>query len=271
MNEQEITIDKLRKAVVIDDAYLRPSPDDLKLSLQTLRRFLRNVPAAKTWFDTTFGLNGSPADRGYFDPLLSSGQRTIELWERRGQCPESQRLLDEGLVELVAEVAPLRLPLEDIEGTLAAQEWEIVRFGALPDLNVVPGDTSLVVIDYVLTPDPPADMAAKVDESTQFLQLLVQRAASNGNGLPLVVLVSSQPNAANRAEDFRKAVGLHGGYFHFIRKVSMLQELKPRIDGFTSEVAELESYRRVHAALKGSLESSCKALMESVGALELQD
>lgn len=271
MSDQAVAADSRRKAILIDDAYLRPSPDDLRLSVQPLRRFLRNVPEAKTWFDTTFGLSGSPTDRNYFDPLLSDAHRTLELWDRRGQCPESQRLLEEGLAELVAEVAPLRLPLENVEGTLAAHEWEIVRFGGLPSLDVVPSDTSLVVIDYVLTPNPPADMAAKVEESTRFLQALVERAAESGRGLPLVVLVSSQPNVVSRAESFRKAVGLHGGYFHFIRKLSVLQELRPRIDGFTAEVEELESYRRVHAALQSSLQSACKELMADIGALELQD
>lgn len=271
MNDQAVAADNRRKAVLIDDAYLRPSPDDLKLSLQPLRRFLRSVPEAKAWFDATFGLNGSPAERNYFDPLLSDARRTVELWDRRGQCPESQRLLEEGLAELVAEVAPLRLPLDNVEGTLAAQEWEIVRFGALPAMNSVPADTSLVIIDYVLTPDPPADMAAKLDESTQFLQALVERAAGSGRGLPLVVLISSQPNVVSRAESFRKAVGLHGGYFHFIRKISVLQELKPRIEGFTAEVDELESYRKVHAALRSALHSACSELMADIGAMELQD
>lgn len=272
MNAEVAAAVNHRKAVLIDDAYLRPSPDDLKLSLQPLRRFLRNVPAAKEWFDTTFGLNGSAADRNYFAPLLSDARRTVELWDRRKECPESQRLLEEGLAELVAEVAPLRLPLENVEETLAAQAWEIVRFGALPGLDAVPGDASLVVIDYVLTPDTPADMAAKVDESTKFLQALVARAKGSERGLPLIVLVSSRPNVAKgHAEAFRRAVGLHGGYFHFIRKISILQELGPRIDGFTAEVEELESYRRVHVALQSSLESACAALMADIGSLELQD
>jgi hypothetical protein len=271
MSEEAVVAAIRRKAVLIDDAYLRPTPEDLRLSLQSLRRFLREVPEAKAWFDATFGLTGSPASRNYFDPLLSDAQRTVELWELREQCPESPRLLAEGLAELVAEVAPLRLPLDNIEATLAEQEWDIVRFGVLPTLDGVPGDASLVLIDYVLTPDPPADMAAKVDESTRFLQALVARAIASERGLPLVVLVSSQPNVLRHADAFRKAVGLHGGYFHFIRKISVLQELAPRIDGFTAEVEELESYRRVHLALVNSLESACSALKADIDSLELQD
>lgn len=260
-----------RKAVLIDDAYLRPSPEDLRRNLQPLRRFLRNVPAAKDWFDATFGLNGGASDRNYFDPLLASAQRTVELWNRRGECPESQRLLDEGLADLVAEVAPLRLPLEQVEATLTEQSWEFERFGTLPDLNAVPEDASLVVIDYVLTPDTPADMEAKVIESTQFLQSLVQRAAGSERGLPLIVLVSSRPNVEDHAVAFRKAVGLHGGYFHFIRKISILQELKLRIDGFTAEVKELESYRRVHVALHEALQTACASLVADINSMELQD
>lgn len=272
MNVEAVAEVGRRKAVLIDDAYLRPSPEDLRRSLQPLRRFLKNVPAAKEWFDATFGLNGGASDRNYFEPLLASAQRTVELWDRRGECPESQRLLDEGLADLVAEVAPLRLPLEQVEETLIAQAWECVRFGALPDLGEVPVNASLVVIDYVLTPDTPADMKEKVDESTQFLQGLVQRAASSDRGLPLIVLVSSRPFVAkDHAESFRKAVGLHGGYFHFIRKFSVLQELGPRIDGFTAEVEELESYRRVHAALREALQAACASLTADIDSMELQD
>ncbi len=272
MNVEAVAEVNRRKAVLIDDAYLRPSPEDLRRSLPPLRRFLRNVPAAKEWFDATFGLNGSASDRNYFEPLLASEQRTVELWDRRGECPESQRLLDEGLADLVAEVAPLRLPLEQVEATLTEQAWEFERFGSLPDLKAVPADASLVVIDYVLTPDTPADMEVKVDESTQFLQGLVRRAAGSERGLPLIVLVSSRPNVAKgHAEAFRKAVGLHGGYFHFIRKISVLQELGLRIDGFTAEVEELESYRRVHVALRDALQTACASLAGDIDSMELQD
>ncbi|MDR3371971.1 hypothetical protein [Rhodoferax sp.] len=261
-----------RKAVLIDDAYLRPSPEDVRKSLPPLRRFLRNAPAAKAWFDATFGLSGSAADRGYFEPLLADPLRTLELWNRRAECPESQRLLEEGLADVVADVGPLRLPLVQIETTLVAQGWELVRFGALPGLDVVPANESLVVIDYVLTSETPEDMAAKVDESTQFLQSLVQRALASERGLPLIVLVSSRPGVAKgEAEAFRKAVGLHGGYFHFIRKMNVLQELGQRIDGFTAEVAELESYRRVHLALKDALQTACAVLKADIDGMELQD
>jgi hypothetical protein len=272
MNNEVAVAANRRKAVLIDDAYLRPSPEDFRRSLQPLRRYLRGEPEAKAWFDAAFGLSGSPMERNYFEPLLSDPKRTVELWERRRECPESQRLLDEGLADLVAEVAPLRLPLEHVEETLTAEAWEIVRFGTLPDPTAVPEDASLVVIDYVLTPDTPADMSAMVDESTQFLQALVERSSLSVRRLPLIVLVSSRPNVAKHdAEAFRKAVGLHGGYFHFIRKVSVLQELGPRIDGFTAEVAELESYRRVHSALRDSLASACQSLQSGINALELQD
>jgi hypothetical protein len=130
----------------------------------------------------------------------------------------------------------------------------------------------LVVIDYVLTPETPADMVAQIALSTKFLQSLVERAVGSSTPLPLVVLVSSRPGvAANHAESFRDAVGLHGGYFHFIRKASIPQQLGTRIQGFIAEAQELESYRKVHAALLASLEAACAALHKSVKSLELQD
>lgn len=261
-----------RKAVLIDDAYLRPSPEDLRKCLPSLRRFLRKTPEAKAWFDVTFGLSGGATDRGYFEPLLADPMSTLELWSRRADCPESQRLLEEGIADVIADIGPLRLPLEQIEATLLSQGWELVRFGALPEMDMVPVDASLVVIDYVLTSETPEDMAAKVSESTQFLQNLVQRGLESERGLPLIVLVSSRPSVEKGdAEAFRKAVGLHGGYFHFIRKMNVLQELGQRIDGFTAEVAELESYRRVHLALKDALQMACAALKADVDGMELQD
>lgn len=261
-----------RRAVLIDDAYLRPSPEDVRKSLPSLRRFLRKTPDVKAWFDATFGLSGDANDRGYFEPLLADPLRTLELWNRRAECPDSQWLLDEGIPDLVAEIGPARLPLEQIEETLISQGWELMSFGSLPKLDAVPEDASLVIIDYVLTPETPGDMAAKADESTQFLEELVGRTIKSDRGLPLIVLISSLPGVAKgNAEAFRKAVGLHGGYFHFIRKMNVLQELGLRIDSFTAEVAELESYRRVHLALKDALQTACAALKADVDGMELQD
>ncbi len=272
MNVEAVAEGVPRKAVLIDDAYLRPSPGDVRKSLSSLRRFLRKTPDAKAWFDATFGLSGGENDRGYFEPLLADSSRTLEFWNRRGECPDSQRLLDEGIPDLVAEIGPARLPLEQIEAMLITQGWELVPFGALPKLDAVPEDASLVIVDYVLTPETPGDMAAKAGESTQFLEGLVNRTIKSERGLPLIVLISSLPSVAKaNAEAFRKAVGLHGGYFHFIRKMNVLQELGQRIDGFTTEVAELESYRRVHLALKDALHTACTALKADVDSMELQD
>lgn len=272
MNVEAVAKGVPRKAVLIDDAYLRPSPGEVRKSLSSLRRFLRKTPDAKAWFDATFGLSGGENDRGYFEPLLADPSRTLDFWNRRGECPDSQRLLDEGIPDLVAEIGPARLPLEQIEMMLVTQGWEVVPFGALPKLDAVPEDASLVIVDYVLTPETPGDMAAKAGESTQFLEGLVNRTIKSERGLPLIVLISSLPSVAKaNAEAFRKAVGLHGSYFHFIRKINILQELGQRIDGFTTEVAELESYRRVHLALKDALQTACAALKADVDSMELQD
>lgn len=268
--EREATTTRL-KAVVIDDAYSRPTPEDLRTNLPSLRRFLRAVPDAKTWFDATFGLNGPISGRGYFDPLLHSAERTLELWRRRSECPESQRFADEGIPDLVAEVGPLQLPLGHVEQTLAS-DWDVVRFANLPDLASVPPDARLVVIDYVLTPDTPADIAARVAQSTNFLRALVARAVNAAMPLPLIVLISSRPGVVtNDADAFREAVGVHGGYFYFILKASIQQQLGVRIQGFIAEAEELESYRKVHAALQASLEEACTQLRAGVKALELQD
>ena len=269
--EQASTVAR-SKAIVIDDAYLRPTPDDLKNSLPSLRRFLRAVPEAKAWFDATFSLNGTVSDRGYFEPLLQSSDLILELWGRRSECPENQRFLEEGIPDLVAEVESVRLPLGHVEKALAASAWELVCFGSLPDLARVPADARLVVIDYVLTEETPADIVAKIAQSTNFLQRLVERAVASSMALPLIVLISSRPGVAtNYAEEFREAVGLHGGYFHFILKANIPQQLGARVQGFIAEVEELESYRKVHGALQTSLASACTALMNSVKALELQD
>lgn len=261
------------QAVVIDDAYARPSPEDLRKSLQTLRRFLRVVPAAKDWFDDTFGLVGSAQGRSYFDPLLQNSERVLELWNRRAECPEAERFLTEGLPDLVGEVAPLRQPLVHIEEALASRNWDIQRFPSLPELDRVPNNVELVVIDYVLTPDTPSDMVAKIGESTRFLGQLVQRAENTaGTKFPLVVLVSSRPAIERRhAESFRKSVGLQGAYFQFVRKKWIERDLGLCIDGFCDEAVELESYRNVHLALRKTLAEASASLMANVNALELQD
>lgn len=261
------------QAVVIDDAYARPSPEDLRKSLQTLRRFLRDVPQAKAWFDEIFELNGSAQSRSYFDPLLQKPERILDLWHRRAECPEAERLLAEGLPDLVGEVVPLRQPLVHIEEALVGRNWDIRRFASLPELSHVPNNVELVVIDYVLSPDTPPDMAAKISESTKFLEQLVQRSENTtGAKFPLIILVSSRPAIERRhAENFRKSVGLQGAYFQFIRKKFIENELGLRIDGFGDEVAELESYRNVHLALRKTLAEASKSLMQNVDALELQD
>lgn len=261
-----------RAAVIIDDAYARPSPSDLRDSLQTLRRFLRAVPAAKQWFDSTFGLSGPVQARSYFAPLLDSPEAVLELWRRRGECPESERLLSEGLPDLVGEVDPLRLPLQHIEQTLAARGWRFTTFSALPDVSEIPAGIELVVIDYVLSSETPADMTSKIEESTQLLSELASRVKAADSDLPLIVLVSSRPNIEPRhADSFRRSVGVQGAFFRFIKKKSLQQELGHCVDGFVDEAGELQAYRRVHAALRSAVEKASGELLVKVDALELQD
>ncbi len=261
-----------RAAVIIDDAYARPSPSDLHDSLQTLRRFLRAVPEAKHWFDATFGLSGSVQARTYFAPLLENPKAVLELWRRRGECPESERLLSEGLPDLVGEVDPLRLPLQHIEQTLVARGWSFTTFSELPDVTEIPGGIDLVVIDYVLSSETPADMASKIEESTQLLSELASRIKAADSNLPLIVLVSSRPNIERRhADSFRKSVGVQGAFFQFIKKKSLQHELGHCVDGFVDEASELQAYRRVHGALHSAVEKASDELLRKVDALELQD
>ncbi|CAK0539084.1 Uncharacterised protein [Burkholderia pseudomallei] len=262
-----------RKAIVIDDAYARPSPSDLQKNLTTLRRFLRSTPTAKQWFDTNFGLNGSAGASSYFEPLLASAEKTLEMWRRRDECPESNRLLSEGLQDLVGEIQPLQLPLQHVEQALRDRGWDIQSFPKLPDVEAVPAGIDLIVIDYVLAEETPANMAEKIAESTDFLRRLLGRISSTPNSrLPLVILVSSRPAIERRhAENFRKTVGVQGAYFHFIRKSMLQGNFGNRIDGFGSEAEELESYRRAHEALKVALDQAVSSLQHSVANLELQD
>lgn len=261
------------QAVVIDDAYARPSPEDLRKSLSSLRKFLRDVPAAKQWLDDSFGLAGSAQSRAYFDPLLQSEKRVLELWDKRGECPEAQRFLTEGMPDLVGEVEPLRQPLIQIEAALVERNWAIQRFPSLPNIDHVSHNVELVVIDYVLSPDTPPDMVEKIGESTKFLDLLVKRAESTaGAKFPFIVLVSSRPAIERRhADNFRKSVGTQGAYFRFIKKKYIEKDLGLCIDGFSEEAVELQSYRKMHLALRASLASANASMLASVDALELQD
>ncbi|EIF28997.1 hypothetical protein BCh11DRAFT_04425 [Burkholderia sp. Ch1-1] len=261
------------KAIVIDDAYGRPSVSDLRSSTETLRQFLADVPAAKTWFDQTFGLSGSSRSRTYFEPMLQDEKKVLKLWTLKHQCPESERLVRDGMPDLVAEVAPLREPLIHIEGILSEREYTIQTFAQLPSVDETPPDLDLIVVDYVLSADTPRDMVAKLEESTNFLRALVSRAADKeGASLPLIVLVSSRPAIEKRhAENFRRAVGLQGAYFQFIRKKLIKDQLALCIDGFKSEFDELERYRKAHDELRKSLTTACDSLIENVAALELQD
>lgn len=261
-----------RRAILIDDAYGRPSPSDLQSSLQTLRRFLNKTPAAKEWFDSSFGLKGSPQNRAYFDPLLKSPDKVMELWQRRSECPAAEQLVTEGFPELVSEIEPLQQPLLNIESVLTARQWELLRFPALPDSDTLEVDVELIVLDYVLTNVTPADITAKIQESTQFLKRVLERIGSQADrNMPLVLLVSSQPSVANEAEQFRTSVGIQGAYFHFIKKSLIQEKLVHRLESFDGELPELEAYRRAHTSLRQALTESFLSLQSSVDRLELQD
>lgn len=261
------------KAIVIDDAYGRPSASDLRSSTESLRQFLTDFPEAKAWFDQTFGLSGSLRLRTYFDPMLQDEKKVLKLWTLKEQCPERDRLIKDGIPDLVAEVGPLREPLINIEEILRERQYTIQTFAQLPSIDETPPDLDLVVIDYVLSADTPRDMTTKLEESTNFLRTLVGRATDRqGASLPLIVLVSSRPAVERRhAENFRRAVGLQGAYFQFIRKKLIKEQLALCIDGFKSEFDEIERYRKTHDELRKSLKTACDAMLENVAALELQD
>jgi hypothetical protein len=261
------------KAIIIDDAYGRPNPDDLRLSINSLRKFLTDVPAAKDWFDQQFGLQGSARARGYLTPLLNNGQLIQTLWRRKAECPEPDRLLVEGLADMAAEIEPLRLPLVHIESALS-NGWELERHASLPAVEALPVDLDLIVIDYVLTPNTAVDLVNKVAESTAFLSKVFDRFAKleKPSNQPLIVLVSSQPGVERQqAEDFRKSVGIQGAFFQFIGKASLQTDFHPRVTGFLQESKELQSYRKVHLALHSSLISASKQLLDDIEKLELQD
>lgn len=261
------------KAIIIDDAYGRPNADDVKLSINSLRKFLGDVPAAKDWFDQQFGLSGSARGRGYFLPLLSDGKLIQALWRNRAQCPEPDRLVQEGLADMVAEIEPLRLPLVHVESALS-NGWEIDRYSTLPSVDALPVDLDLIVIDYVLTPNAATDLAVKVAESTAFLAKVFERYSKleKPSDHPLVILVSSQPGIERQqAENFRKEVGIQGAFFQFIGKASLQTDFHPRVAGFLNESDELQSYRKVHAALYASLTSATAQLLGEIEKLELQD
>lgn len=261
------------KAIIIDDAYGRPNADDLRLSINSLRKFLTEVPAAKDWFDQQFGLQGPVRARGYFTPLLGDGNLIQTLWRRRAECPEPDRLLSEGLADMVAEIEPLRLPLAHIESALS-DGWELDRHASLPAVEALPTDIDLIVIDYVLTPNAAVDLVSKVAESTAFLGKVFDRLSKleNPSNQPLVVLVSSQHGVERQqAEDFRKVIGIQGAFFQFIGKASLQADFHPRVTGFLKECEELQSYRKVHVALYSSLVTASEQLLADVQRLELQD
>jgi hypothetical protein len=261
------------KAVVIDDAYARPTAADLNRSLPSLRRFLNAVPEAKQWFDANFGLTGSSRSRTYFEPLLQNPQALIDLWMRRESCPEAQRLLTEGIPDVVGEVEPLRTPLIHIENALERRGFNIQRFSALPSIDETPEDAKIIIIDYVLSPETPEDMAAKVQESTRFLKNVIERLSKNNNASwPLIILVSSRPFVANKhADKFREAVDILGAYFHFIKKVDLEGELGLFIDGFLGDYKEIELYRKVHSSISSAFADASRELSKLVNRLELQD
>jgi hypothetical protein len=262
---------KAPKAIVIDDAYALPTARTFTKYEMPLRKFLRNTPEAKLWFDKQFGLTEAISKRAYFEPILQSQEKLSAFWEARNDCPIPGYL--DAIGDLVAEVNPKKAPLKAIEDELVKQGYFVTRHGRLPDVAAVDPDVSLVVIDYVLMEDIPDNVDTKVAESIKFLKELIRSLAKTGR-CPLVILVSSLPTLTRdraQSESFKAQAEIQGGFFRFVSKAKIAQLLGGYVEGFARERDELNAFRNFHERFAEALDKGAALLMQQIRALELHD
>lgn len=263
---------KVPKAIVIDDAYALPTAHTLTNHLRPLRRFLNRRPEAKAWFDAEFGLSGSAMGRSYFDALVNDEKKLKAFWSSRESCPDPD-YLTQAIGDLVAEVLPKKAPLEAIENELAAKGFEVKPFSRLPAVGTIDLEVSLVVIDYVLQEEVPADIDARINESITFIKDLIAAIGSTGC-CPLVILVSSLPVLGRNAvhsQNFKANASIQGGFFRFVSKAHIVDLLGGVVDGFSRERDELNAFRNFLEHFVSAYETEASALKQQIKALELHD
>lgn len=262
-----------KKAIIIDDAYARPTSADIQRCVSTLRAFLTDDGKTKAWFDKEFGLSGDHKRRNYFDPLINDAEKIRHLWEKRNKSPSKMALPQTVFANIEAELAPHHAPLHEIEELLRERGWKFQKFSTLPPIQSVSKTVSVVVIDYLLSNETPSNITEKISESTAFLRELVERAQKDvAAKYPFVVLISSLEGIAKKnASEFRSAVKIPGGLFRFVKKPSISQDFAPVIDTFSSQEMELHSFRSVHESLQQAIELATKNLKSHIDEMELED
>ena len=75
------------KAILIDDAYTRPTPAQLREYIPALRAYLTDHPPVKAWIDGEFRLTGNHMGGEYFDSLLQSNGEVRRFWDLRDASP----------------------------------------------------------------------------------------------------------------------------------------------------------------------------------------
>ncbi|WP_395601488.1 hypothetical protein AB4P97_19370 [Pseudomonas sp. A1230] len=262
-----------RKALFIDDAFARPTVSDFQKQTVQLRRFLKDNVETRVWFDEQFGLDGEPSGRLYFEPLTSKPEEILRFWSIRNKSPSKNQLVKHVFSDLVEELSQHHKPLSKIERILKSKGWSVVKTPALPDLDLVETDVSLIIIDYLLSNEVPDDIEGKVAESIAFLKSVITRAKQEeGCTHPFVILISSLPNLAESdAYNFRKSSSTPGGFFRFVRKLTAEAEFSDAVDTFSLQEGELKKFRSVHVSLERAISSAAHNLLEQIEGLELED
>ncbi|EQM88110.1 hypothetical protein L681_00975 [Stenotrophomonas maltophilia MF89] len=255
-------------AIVIDDAYALPGPEDVRDHWKTLLDFLQDNEEAMAWFLATFETE-SVLTRGYSSQLATNETLRDRLWSTRFSCPVDG--YGTAVADILSSCSEKRELLEDIERAL--ERFSVQRYSRVPKVSDLPDNVAVVVLDYILSEDVPEDSAEQIDTSIAFVQELADRGTKVGS-CPLMILVSNLPTLRQRAKEFKgKLNGLHGAFFRVIEKhrESTLTNVKHATSIFENEQDELNAFRQFHVEFKKSLRSAMATLEGSINELELQD
>ena len=262
-------------AVIIDDAFLPPSPAELGEYADSFHDVLIKDSSAADWFLREFPTDEDVESQGFLDSFLGNEEAVARFWSIRHESPLGRDLGQKAFSGLEVKVQGDIAPLLEISSALETLGYEVRSFGSLPsehDEREYIKNVKLIVIDHFL--GAPSEGDNVVMPTIAFFEHLFSDAWKSDPPLtPYFLLVSTVDIASNdRASKFRERLNVSESMFRFAQKSAKLGKSPlSALKAFHEERDVLVEYSRFHAKYRQSLARTFSEVVDIVAKLEVMD
>lgn len=260
---------------LIDDAFDIPEPSDDQISdfLATVNnRRNRESVNKRQEFENYCNTNFQKTLQSFDD--LNDKDILNKIWEDRSVFvflrDDIQQLF--GLsVSKLAQIQRIKSKIEEV-ATSTNNTLEIKELGSdvaskIEELRNV----DIILIDYRMGPEgTEREKKNSTAKAVEIVKLIDKELAPN---LPLVILISSDPNVISNQDDFQKRSQWLKGLFYCIPKADLENDVKLKIN-YSSWHQRLKGGKAINdfaKTLENSLENSVNLIKEKLNQLSLED